>query len=186
MGLGRLSDEALADRARGGDEYARVIGAALRGPMFGFGVTFEDAYQEALIGLWRACRAHRPDRGRFATYAATCIRNKVRNARVRAQCPRHRVLSEAVGLDRATGEGGRPLADVLVAGAQRDLAVIVELREELARVARRRPTPRRSYSEGDVGKALELVREEGKSYSVAAVAVGANPSTVARWVREAA
>jgi hypothetical protein len=105
---------------------------------------------------------------------------------VRVQCPGRRVLSDAVGLDRAVGQGGQPLGDVLVAGAQRDPAVIVELREELARVARRRPTPRRSYSHRDIGKAVELVHEEGKSFSAAAAAVGANPSTVARWVREAA
>jgi DNA-directed RNA polymerase specialized sigma24 family protein len=194
-GLAELSDEALAARARGGDErafealagrYERVIGAVLRGgPAFRFGMTREDTWQEALIGLWNACRKHRPEQGRFGPFAATCIRNKVRNARVRAERPAFRVVSDALGLDCPIGDGGPPLAERLHAGVPGDPAVIIELREELARVARERPTPKRSYSNEDVSKALELVRE-GMTFSAAGAAVGAHGSTVTRWVREVA
>lgn len=70
---GRAGDDAAFEElAR---RYRRVIGAAIRRP--GFGMGWEDEEQEALIGLFNACRAHRPDRGRFASLASVCIRNRV-------------------------------------------------------------------------------------------------------------
>jgi DNA-directed RNA polymerase specialized sigma24 family protein len=199
-----VTDEALAARARDGDDaafeelalrYRRVIGAAIRRP--GFGMGWEDEHQEALIGLFNACRAHRPERGRFASLAAVCIRNRVRNARTRGRLPRHRIVNEAIGLDHTIGEGGPPLAERIPAGDRGDPAVVVELREELARLAvegerRREPAPRkppstppRRYSEREIGAALALVAE-GKTLREAGAAVGAPHSTVSRWLRKAA
>lgn len=198
-----VTDEALAARARAGDDaafeelarrYRRVIGAAIRRP--GFGMGWEDEEQEGLIGLFNACRAHRPDRGRFASLASVCIRNRVRNARTRARCPAHRTLTEAIGLDHPIGDAGPPLADRIPAGERGDPAVIVELREELARLAvegerRREPAPRRPskprrrYSDRDIGAALALIAD-GRSQREAGAAVGASHSTVSRWLRKAA
>jgi RNA polymerase sigma factor (sigma-70 family) len=200
IGAVRLSDEALALRARDGDErafqtlagrYDRVIGAALRGPMFGFGMTVDDAYQEALIGLWRACRAHRPDKGRFGPFAATCIRNKIRNARVRAQRPNFRNLTEALSLECPVGDGGVPLADRLPTGTQNDPAAIAELREELRRlVAEDRSGVERALRSGTyidprIRTALALIAC-GKSQRETAKTVRASESTVKRWMGEAA
>jgi DNA-directed RNA polymerase specialized sigma24 family protein len=199
-----MSDEVLAARVRAGDDrafeelarrYRRVIGAAIRRP--GFGMGWEDEEQEALLGLFHACRAHRPDRGRFASLAAVCIRNRVRNARTRARCPAHRMVTEALGLDHPIADGGPPLADRIPAGDRGDPAVILEWREELARLAvegerrsepasRRRPSrPPRHYSDREVGSALALVAE-GKTLREAGAAVGAKHTTVMRWLRKAA
>jgi hypothetical protein len=103
------------------------------------------------MGLFNACRAHRPDRGRFASLASVCIRNRVRNARTRARSPAHRIVSEALGLDHPIGDDGPPLADRIPAGDHSDPAVILEWREELVRQAvegerRREPAPHRRPS----------------------------------------
>jgi len=199
-----VTDEALAVHARDGDDrafeelarrYERVIGAATR--RSGFGMDWEDEHQEALIGLLNACRAYRPDRGRFASLASVCIRNRIWNARTRGHLPQHRIVSEAIGLDHQLGAEGRQLREYLSAGDRDDPAVVVELREELARLAvegerRCEPAPRRPpskpprrYSDGEIGTALALVAE-GKTLREAGAAVGAPHSTVSRWLRKAA
>lgn len=38
----------------------------------------DDAHQEALIGLWKACLHYDKEKSRFATFAAKCIANNVR------------------------------------------------------------------------------------------------------------
>jgi RNA polymerase sigma factor (sigma-70 family) len=198
-----LTDEALAVRARGGDErafeelvrrYWRVMRAAMRRP--GFAMGWEDEGQEALLGLFHACRSYRPERGRFGPLAAVCVRNRISNARTRGRLPGHRIVSEAFGLDYQLGPDGRPLRERLPAGEQADPAVIVEWREELARLAtegERRPEPRRAapkrpdagYSDSDVRTALALLAD-GKSQREAAAAIGASHSTVSRWLNRAA
>jgi molybdenum-dependent DNA-binding transcriptional regulator ModE len=200
IGLVGLSDEALALRVQSGDErafealagrYRRVIGATLRGrPMTGFGMTIEDAWQEALVGLWTACRKHRPGRGRFGAYAAVCIRHRIINSRVRANRPGHRALTQAVELDRPVADDGPPLIEFVRAGRQSDPAVIVELREELATLAgqdrrslERALRPRR-YDEQQIRAALKLIAN-GSRQADAAAAVGAAPYTVAHWARAA-
>ena len=78
-----------------------------------------------------------------------------------------------------------------------DPARIIELREELARLAvegerrpeprpRRKPSkPRRYYTPDEVTTALELVAG-GRTLREAADAVGATHPTVLRWLRNAA
>jgi RNA polymerase sigma factor (sigma-70 family) len=197
----RLSDEALAARAHDGDQrafealagrYERVMGAALSaGPVFGFGLTREDAWQEALIGLWQACRAHRPDHGRFGPFAATCIRNRLANARVRAQRPCFRMVTEALSLERPIGDDGPPLTDRLPTHQQRDPAVIIELREQFERlVAEDREGVEQALQSGRqldprARTALRMIAQ-GKSQRQTAKAVRASASTVRQWMREAA
>ena len=177
MRLAAMSDEALAAHTRGGDQrafealvgrYERVIGAALRaGPVFGFGMTGEDAWQEALMGLWRACRAHRPER------------------------PCFRIVSEALSLQRPIGDDGPPLSDRLPTGRQSDPAVIVELREEFQRlVAEDRDGVERALRSGRqldprARTAVSMIAQ-GNSQRQTAKAVRASESTVRRWIREAA
>lgn len=39
----------------------------------------EDLQQEALLALWRACLTYQPARGKFSTYATTCIANRFKD-----------------------------------------------------------------------------------------------------------
>lgn len=205
--LGSLTDSQLAQLARRGDSPAfSELVARYRGVIHNTirrrgsaGLSYDDQYQEAAIGLFDACRHDDPGRdldSRFPGLAALCIRQRVWAARKRArgikQCP----LNEALSLDAPIGEDRHPLIDDLRAGDGADPAVVVELREELARLAvegERRPEqrrwkqsrPRRFYTPSDISTALELVAG-GKSVRQAAAAVGATHPTVLRWLRDAA
>ena len=105
--LRSVGDSVLAARAARGDgpafaelerRYRGLIWQTIGRPAFG--LTYEDQRQEALIGLYAACRAHDPAHGgRFGGLATVCVRRRVWAARKRARQPNHRILSEAVGLD---------------------------------------------------------------------------------------
>jgi hypothetical protein len=204
-----VTDERLAILARNGDEHAfrtlanryhRVMRAATRGRHYGMG--WEDEPQEALIGLHDACRAYTPNRGRFGPFAATCIRNRILKARTRGACGAHRILNEAAPLEPATdgsdwGERREPdRIAYQLARPELDPAMIVELREDLARLARdgdrrrERATPRpprrcpsrTRYGTEQKQAALRLVKT-GRTTREAAAAVGAAHTTVMRWHR---
>ena len=58
----------------------------------------EDIKQEALLGLWKACRTYDKDKSQFSTYAAQCILNQVRQVlRKRSYEPDIVSLSTPVG-----------------------------------------------------------------------------------------
>jgi hypothetical protein len=192
MMLRSLSDPALAAQAAKGDgeafaelahRYRRVIGVTIRST--GFGGGWEDERQEALIGLYLACRAYRPARGRFGPFATVCIRHRVWNLRARARRPSHRALTDAVALHESH-DGSLPLTERLPASEGSDPAVVIDLREELreraqrerARQARRRPR----YTREQIDRALALVAE-GKTLREAGEAVGACCDTVGKWVK---
>jgi RNA polymerase sigma-70 factor (ECF subfamily) len=197
MSLVDVRDEFLAARAAKGDgrafselahRYRRVIGVTIRST--GFGGGWEEERQEALIGLYLACRAYRASCGRFGPFASVCIRNRVLNLRARARRPSQRVLTNAVAL-HASPDGSVPLSERLPAGEGSDPAVVIELREELreraerarARQLQRQPPPRRHTPE-EIGRALALVAE-GMTLREAGEAVGARYDTVSRWVKRA-
>ena len=201
--LRSLGDSTLAARAVGGDgeafaelerRYRGLIWQTVRRPAFG--LSFEDQRQEALIGLFVACRAHDPVHGRFGGMATVCVRRHVMQARRRAKLHRHRVLTEALGLDAPDDhDGTQTLAERL--GDDRDDPVeILQRREELfalASVPRNlarlhgpsQRTNRRRYTAAEVRTALALVAE-GKSLRQAAAAIGAGHATVLGWLRNAA
>jgi DNA-directed RNA polymerase specialized sigma24 family protein len=194
MSLVDVRDEFLAARAAKGDgkafaelahRYRRVIGITIRST--GFGGIWEDERQEALIGLYLACRAYRPTRGRFGPFAAVCIRHRVWNLRAHARRPSQRALTNAVALHESP-DGGRPLTERLPAPESSDPAVVIDLREELrerahrerARQANRRPR----YTPEEINRALALVAE-GKTLREAAEAVGTRSDRVSVWVKRA-
>lgn len=37
----------------------------------------EDIYQEALVGLWKACQAYNKNKSKLLSFASTCIRNEI-------------------------------------------------------------------------------------------------------------
>ena len=80
------SDEALALRAKGGDDealailikrYGSFVHARARSYSRG-GPDADDLYQEGMIALLKAVRNYREDApGRFKTFAAVCVNNKL-------------------------------------------------------------------------------------------------------------
>jgi RNA polymerase sigma factor (sigma-70 family) len=197
-----LTDGTLAARARDGDgeafaelarRYRGLIGHVTRQPAFG--LEHDDQQQEALLGLFEACRAYDPAKGRFGAIATVCLRRRVWNARLTARARKHRILTEAVGLDRPIGDHTTAtIADRLAAPERDDPARICELRDELRQRAasagtcnelRRLAPRRRRYTATDIALARSLVAN-GKTLREAAATVGATHPTVLRWLRNAA
>jgi hypothetical protein len=203
MSLERVRDEFLAARASRGDgaafaelarRYHRLLCAASMDPPPG--VEFEDLRQEALIGLFEACRRKAsapagPGFAGFAWFARRYVRWRVIKARVHARTRKHYVLSRATVRD---DEAWQRVELSAPAPAASDPAVVVELREELRELANRpslRAVPgvrsddgRRRYTNEQIDRALDLVKQ-GQTLQQAALAVGANQGQVGRWVKRA-
>lgn len=66
------------------------------------GLEREDAEQEGLIALFHAIDTYREgSAASFTTYAITCIRNGIADARIRAGRKKHQPLNQSVPLDEA-------------------------------------------------------------------------------------
>jgi RNA polymerase sigma factor (sigma-70 family) len=196
MSLQSVSDEYLAIRAARGDgaafaelarRYRRLLGAAVaRVPEGG---DREDARQEALLGLYVACRAT-DGRRRFAGIAKVNVRWRIARASRDAATLKRRVLTHALR-DPGAGEA---VAGWLPALESSDPAHIVELREQLRDHMRGRrgalplvlgeQDARRRHSAATIAQALELVAR-GHTVSQAARAVGASYTAVREWIKQA-
>jgi DNA-directed RNA polymerase specialized sigma subunit len=85
-------DGVLAGQAARGDGVAFAELARRYGDLIGYcthmpawGHDREDERQEALIGLFEACRVFDPARGTFGAIATVRVRSRVRNARERVR-----------------------------------------------------------------------------------------------------
>src|SRR4051794_3152840 len=197
MSLRAVSDEFLAARAARGDgaafaelarRYRWLLVVVSKHPPAA--VTFEDLYQEALLGLFHACRVQRTEiRGHFKGLVGLSVRWRVRKARRAAVAVKHRVLSDAV---RETDEPQLWDAQPSRALAGGNPALLVEVREELRKRAdpmRRRGTAPggdlgRRYSDLQITRALALMAE-GKTPKQAAWEVGATADRVKAWATKA-
>lgn len=100
-----LPDEILQNLAASGDRSAQealllrynyMVRACAR-PLFLAGGDSEDLIQEGLLGLLDAIREFKGDRdAAFATFAQTCIRNRLRSAVRSANRDKHRPLNSSV------------------------------------------------------------------------------------------
>jgi RNA polymerase sporulation-specific sigma factor len=163
------SDDALALRAGAGDEWAfgeladryrGLIGLVSRRPPSG--LSRDDLRQEALIGLFEACRAHDPGKGAFAQMAGACVRHRVWRARRHARRAKHRVLTDALGLDHRDGPAGDgeqlTIAERLPARDGVDPALVVEWRERLAELAAAAKALTPGYREALLGEGSVTAR----------------------------
>jgi len=198
MSLERVRDEFLAARASGGDGTAfaevarryRPLVEAVAAHHRSTGVEIEDLRQEALLGLFAACRTLDPARGcRFAGWARVCVRNAVGSAHRNARAGKQLVLTDAVHDGEEVME---QLEHRVPAPAGTDPAAVVMVRDELReRVFAAHHPPRataddrrRRYSEAQVAEALALIAE-GKTLKQTAWEVGAPTHTIQRWLKRA-
>jgi RNA polymerase sporulation-specific sigma factor len=140
------TDAALAARASRGDGEAFAELAGRYRPLIAFvtrwpprGMTREDLRQEALIGLFEACRGHDPARGAFDKLAGQCVRNRVWTAIRNASTRKQAILIDALSLDHRAGPDGDgeelTIAERVPGPTSHDPAVIAEARERVAEVA---------------------------------------------------
>ena len=66
------------------------------------GLDREDVAQEARVAFLRAVARWRPERGPFAPFARTCVRNYLVNAIDRAGAHKHQILSHARAMTAPT------------------------------------------------------------------------------------
>jgi len=123
-GIRRLSDEELACLAQAGDaesnevlvgRYRSLVGSRARS-YYMLGGEPEDLMQEGYIGLCKAIRDFRADRGdRFACFAELCVTRSILTALKSAQSHKHGVLSQSVSFDDVTWVRSRelPLSEVI-------------------------------------------------------------------------
>lgn len=118
-----MADAELALRARGGDELAfrrlvdrceDVIEFHIR-KYFGAGLARDDFRQEALVGLHKAARDYRPERGKtFRGFASLCIERQVITALRTARRNKHMPLNDATPFSAPVGESeDLELGDIL-------------------------------------------------------------------------
>jgi transposase-like protein len=188
-----VSDGYLARRAAKGDgaafaelarRYRPLLDAAIaRVPE---GHDREDARQEALLGLFVACRATDGQRP-FAGIAKLNVRWRIAAANRDAATRKHRVLTHAVR-DPGAGES---MVGWLPAPDASDPARVVELREQLRESVRAHPAALRlvlgeqeagrRHSAATVAQALDLVAQ-GHTVGEAARAVGVSYAAVREWI----
>jgi hypothetical protein len=203
MSLVGVRDEFLAARASRGDgaafaelarRYHRLLCAASVYPPPG--LEFEDLRQEALLGLFEACRrqASAPQGAGFAGFAwfaRRYVRWRVTKARTHARTRKHHVLSRATVKDQQAWQRVELSAP---APAASDPAMVVQLRDDLRELAKRpslRALPgvrgddrRRRYTNEQIDHALELIKQ-GQTLQQAALAAGVTEDQIGRWVRRA-
>ena len=101
------------------------------------GAEYDDLLQEAYLGLFKAMRDYRPNRGTFLTFALLCIRRQIVTAVKQASRCKHIPLNQAVSFEKPLnhkGDVGRVLGDVLPArgcGHPEETYIHAELIEEL-------------------------------------------------------
>ena len=102
------SDEALCAVAQAGDvlaeeellsRYNRTVRRLAR-PLYLSGGDSDDLIQEGMIGLMNAIRQYQPNHDAvFATFAETCIRNRLYSAVRAASREKHQPLNQSVPLE---------------------------------------------------------------------------------------
>ena len=103
-----MSDEMLTEKAQRGDAMAEETllnryKQAVKGKArlyFIMGADSEDVVQEGMIGLFKAIRDYRCERGTcFKTFAELCINRQIMTAVSRAARPKHAPLNNSVSLN---------------------------------------------------------------------------------------
>ena len=112
-----MTDYELIKSARSGDKAAQrellekysPLAKSISAGFFMSGATFEDLYQEGMVGLYSAIGSYDIERGtHFSTYAYTCIRHAVLSAVKKSLGAKHRALNDSVPIVEISGELSPP------------------------------------------------------------------------------
>ena len=119
-----LSDEDIVQLCHNGDtaaeeyllnKYKNFVRSKARS-YFLIGADHEDIVQEGMIGLFKAIRDYKTDKGAvFSTFATLCIRRQLKTALSTQNRLKHQALNEYISL-YADDKNGSTLADDLPSG----------------------------------------------------------------------
>lgn len=140
------------------------------------GGEFEDLLQEAFLGLFKAMRDYRPNKGTFFAFAILCIRRQVITAVKQASRCKHIPLNQAVSFEKPLdnhGNAGKVLGDVIPSrgcGHPEEAYIHAELIEEL----------RQSFLEqfSAFESRLLALRSEGHTYAEMGIILGVSERSV--------
>lgn len=101
-----LSDEQILSIYRNGDEKAldflldkyKSLASKIARSYFLVGAESEDVLQEAMLGLYSACRTYKSEGATFKSFATLCITRSVQSAVKQANRLKYKVLNESMSL----------------------------------------------------------------------------------------
>lgn len=101
-----LSDEQILSKYKMGDEKAldfllnkyKSLASKIARSYFLVGAESEDILQEAMLGLYSACRTYNPDGSSFKSFATLCITRSVQSAVRKANRQKNKVLNDCLSL----------------------------------------------------------------------------------------
>ena len=181
--LTTASDEALVERARGGDESAtelllhryRHYARAKARSYFLAGADKEDIVQEGMIGLFKAVRDFQPHHNAaFRGFAELCITRQIITAIKTATRQKHMPLNSYVSLNKPMSDDEEmPITSILAERGGADPAEVVISAEEVESI---------KSSMGRVLSALETevleLYMDGKSYQEIADLLGRHVKSI--------
>lgn len=101
-----LSDEQILALYKQGDEYAldfllekyKSLASKIARSYFLIGAESEDILQEAMLGLYSACRTYNENESSFKSFATLCITRAVQSAVKKANRLKNKMLNESLSL----------------------------------------------------------------------------------------
>ena len=101
-----LTDEQILLKYRQGDEQAldfllkkyKSLASKIARSYFLVGAESEDVTQEAMLGLYSACRTYKHDGSSFKSFASLCITRAVQSAVKKANRLKNKMLNESLSL----------------------------------------------------------------------------------------
>lgn len=101
-----LSDEQILALYKKGDEYAldfllekyKSLASKIARSYFLIGAESEDILQEAMLGLYSACRTYQQSESSFKSFATLCITRAVQSAVKKANRLKNKMLNESLSL----------------------------------------------------------------------------------------
>lgn len=101
-----LSDEQILEKYKAGDENAldflldkyKSLASKIARSYFLVGAESEDVLQEAMLGLYSACRTYKSEGATFKSFATLCITRAVQTAVKQANRQKYKILNESMSL----------------------------------------------------------------------------------------
>jgi len=102
----KLSDEEILEKYKSGDENAldfllskyKSLASRISRSYFLVGAEYEDVLQEAMLGLYSACRTYSPNGASFKSFAVLCITRSVFTAVKKSNRLKNKILNESLSL----------------------------------------------------------------------------------------
>lgn len=83
--------------------------------MYIIGAETEDLFQEGMIGLFKAIRDFKPDKGAtFSTFATMCVKNQVKSAVTAANRKKHHPLNQYISIYASIDDDGQDNEDLFL------------------------------------------------------------------------